>query len=70
MTASEDQRGPWTVADDPGNCSMCSVPFEPGAQVRHDPDAGGQVCGACGQDEPVPRIVDQFFGDQEDSSLQ
>lgn len=42
---------------------MCGARFEPGAQVRHDPNAGGLVDAVCGQDEPVPGILDQFLSD-------
>ncbi len=61
---TDSQRGPWTVAAQPGNCSMCGARWEPGGRVRHDPDAGGLVCACCGQDEPdeVPGILDQLLG--------
>ena len=67
---TDSQPGPWTVAEQPGNCSMCGARFEPGAQVMHDPNAGGLVDAVRGQDEPVPGILDQFLGDQEDASPQ
>jgi hypothetical protein len=68
---TDSQRGPWTVVDDPGNCSMCGAHWDPGEQVRDDPDAGGLVCGACGQDDDeMPGIISQLLGDQEDASPQ
>lgn len=69
VTASQGQRGPWTVAGEPGNCSMCGARWETGGRVRHDPDAAGLVCVACGQDEDeVPGILDQLLGGQEEAS--
>ncbi len=50
----DSQRGPWTVAEHPGNCRMCGARWNPGAR--------GLVCACCGQEEPdeVPGILDQL----------
>lgn len=37
MTDSQGERGPWTVAAEPGNCAMCGARYERGQQVRRDP---------------------------------
>ncbi len=48
---------------------MCGARWETGGRVRHDPDAAGLVCVACGQDEDeVPGILDQLLGGQEEAS--
>jgi hypothetical protein len=62
VTDSQGERGPWTAAEQPGNCHMCGCRWEQGALIRHDPNAGGLVCVACGQDESVPGILDQLNG--------
>ena len=47
---------------------MCGARWEPGAHIRHDPDAGGPVCVCCSQNEhEAPGILDQL-GDHKDAS--
>jgi hypothetical protein len=40
---------------------MCGARWEPGAQIRYDPEAGGLDCSSCGTEEPdeVLGILDQ-----------
>jgi len=54
MTAADalNQRGSWMESAHRGSCTMCGGVWEPGSQVRYDPQAGDLVCSVCGQEEP------------------
>jgi hypothetical protein len=62
MTDSQGERGLWAAAGEPGNSAMCGARYEAGHLVRHDPDAGGRVCIACGREPGEAGILDQLDG--------